>query len=81
MGNEERPYLTQEQPKWIRVFTSDSEESQEAVDLLKESGFVVVTVDNQIGSFPEVWYGSRNYVGLYEIKELLDTIHSGRGGE
>jgi len=56
---------------WIRVYEDTSEESKEAIRLLREAGYLVISIHVEGTVGPELEVGRTTYYGLNEIKEFI----------
>lgn len=58
--------------EWARLYVDESEESLEAIELLRRAGFRVITfpVNGRIG--PQLKLGRRVYQGLEEIQNMIE---------
>ena len=58
---------------WARLYTSDSQAAEEAADLLRSSGYRVITLSEEAKLEPELVIGRRRFRGLEEIRAFLST--------
>jgi len=62
--------------EWARLFVDDSEESFQALKLLRDAGFSVTTLPVSGLSGPELKLGTSVYRGLGEIQNLVKKLNS-----
>ena len=59
--------------EWARLYTDQSEDSSEALKLLREKGYHVITFPVNGKSGPELKMGPSVFRGLEEIKKLIEN--------
>lgn len=69
--------LLKPKKEWARLYTDESKESLLAINLLRNSGYRVITfpVCGKMG--PELLLGRRTYRGLREMEKLIKEVNNG----
>ena len=65
--------LKEQKERWARLYVDKSKESPIAVNLLRNSGYIVVTIPVEGRMGPELKFGGKRYRTLEEIKELVNS--------
>lgn len=66
------PELQKPREQWARVYTDQSVESSQVIELLRNSGYRVITfpINGRLG--PELEIGTHIYRGLKEIRTFIE---------
>lgn len=67
----QQPQSPKEQ--WARLYMDQSEESSQVIELLRNSGFRVITFPINGSMGPELRLGRQVYRGMEEIKKLIQA--------
>lgn len=59
--------------EWARVYVDDTPASKEAVSLLRESGYPVITFSAPRSKGPRLIIGRNSYYSLKDIKRLVNA--------
>ena len=70
--NDRRQQSQSPKEEWARLYMDQSDASSQVIELLRNSGYRVITfpINGRIG--PELKLGRRVYRGLEEIKKLIE---------
>lgn len=63
--------LIKPKEEWARLYADESEESSEALKLLRDSGYRVITFPIKGSMGPVLRLGTHEYNGIKEIKKLI----------
>lgn len=85
MKNKKQQLQSPKKPKeWVRLYTyrDKSKESSQALKLLREAGYRVISFPDLSQTFrPELKVGRRLYRGLEEIKKFIEENKNTEGGK